>query len=118
MLSLLDSDRIGVAHAKLRPQTGLGLSSTIFALVQQEGCLLSAKTHPKENTMHDSLGQIIHPIRIAGILLVSFLMAWGITRAASASFKTRGDQIHKQALADQQRLGLDLTTPCMRHTRN
>lgn len=57
--------------------------------------------------MSECRAQIIRRIRIAGIVLVLFLMAWGITRAAGSRYQAQVDQFYKQAQEDQQRLGLD-----------
>jgi len=57
--------------------------------------------------MNDSHTQISRPVRITGSLLVAFLMAWGITRAAGSRYDSQVAEIQKQALADQQRLGFD-----------
>ncbi len=58
--------------------------------------------------MSDCRAQIIRPIRIACSVVVSFLMAWGITRAAGDAFQSQVEQFRQQAQADQQRQGLDI----------
>ena len=42
--------------------------------------------------MSECRAQIIRRIRIAGIVLVLFLMAWGITRAAGSRYQAQVDQ--------------------------